>query len=218
MTIDVDIHGERFTVEEFTLWPFWERIAAFEPQTFDVLDRYLRSDKDFLDIGAWIGPVTLYASRKSRQVIAVEPDRVARHHLETNLLLNGIDNVTVLSCAVAAVAGCYWFGTSTELGDSMSSLVGPDDGALYEVTAMTLPDLGAMDGFDWSLIKIDIEGGEAAVLPASESWIANNSAYPIWLSTHAPRLSDSEKADLSAALWQYGITLSDEYTEVLIHP
>ncbi len=57
---------------------FWlEKYSSWEPGTFKVLDQYLSKDKDYLDIGAWVGPTAIYGSFISRKVVAVEPDPVA---------------------------------------------------------------------------------------------------------------------------------------------
>ncbi|MEY8839315.1 FkbM family methyltransferase, partial [Cribrihabitans sp. XS_ASV171] len=41
---------------------FWRKAAAggWEPETFGVLERHLSAERDYLDIGAWIGPTVMY--------------------------------------------------------------------------------------------------------------------------------------------------------------
>ena len=44
---------------------FWsEKYSSWETGTFKILDTYLSKDKDYLDIGAWVGPTAIYGSVK----------------------------------------------------------------------------------------------------------------------------------------------------------
>lgn len=63
---------------------------------FNILDTYLDSTKQYLDIGSWIGDTAIYASRRSAMVVAVEPDQrilsklkqtFENNYLETNIYL-----------------------------------------------------------------------------------------------------------------------------------
>ena len=48
---------------------FWRRVGSglWEPQTFEVFERFLRPDRSYVDIGAWIGPTVLYGAMLSRR-------------------------------------------------------------------------------------------------------------------------------------------------------
>src|SRR5271169_2276295 len=87
---------------------FWRRMqdGAWEPETLWLLDRLLTPGVEFYDIGAWIGPTTLFASMKGVRVVAFEPDPVARKALATNLALNPTaGSVSVRPYALAAARG-----------------------------------------------------------------------------------------------------------------
>ena len=59
--------------------------STWEEETFDVFDKYLKKDKQFLDIGAWVGTTALYASRLSSYVVCVEADPVSVKKLQNNI-------------------------------------------------------------------------------------------------------------------------------------
>ena len=86
--------GEAYRLDPYHS-KFWRKASAgdWEPATFAVLDAHLRPDRDYIDIGAWIGPTVLYAARKARHVWCFEPDPTAFRALSWNLELNGIENV-----------------------------------------------------------------------------------------------------------------------------
>jgi hypothetical protein len=63
---------------------FWENFSSWENETFEILDRFLDKNKIFIDIGAWIGPSSIYASRKSKHIFALENDTKSIEILEQN--------------------------------------------------------------------------------------------------------------------------------------
>ena len=87
--METDLAGERFRLDPYHS-TFWRKAAAgkWEPETFAVLNAHLGPDRDYLDIGAWIGPTVLYGARKARRVVALEPDPVAFRALSWNIELN----------------------------------------------------------------------------------------------------------------------------------
>lgn len=179
---------EEYTVGAGHDW-FWHQFAdgSWEPSTFRIFDKFLEPDKTFLDIGAWIGPTTLYAAKRAKQVFAFEPDPVAYKSLVVNLELNDVKNVVPYPVAVANQWKGIPFGPKTGFGDSMSSeLWGkastPVDRG-FQVPAVPLEGLviDLMPNF----IKIDIEGGEKTIF--DNSAVALEQCRPtIHLSLHTP--------------------------------
>lgn len=165
-----------------TSWVIGELEAnRWEQDTFDTIDKFVRGGV-FVDVGAWIGMMTLYAAPLASHVYALEPDPVARGMLVRNLDLNGITNVTVIDRAL------WWSEGEIDLfaHDGWgSSMTGPSrDGDKMQVQSMTprmLRNLIDPDVVD--LVKIDTEGSEARILPAVLDW-----PVPIHLSVHIPEL------------------------------
>ena len=81
---------------------FWKNIyPTWEQDTFAVFDKYLKKDKVFIDIGAWIGTTSMYGSRKSKHVYSVEADSLSIKDLSQNLSDNCINNnFTIINKAV----------------------------------------------------------------------------------------------------------------------
>lgn len=54
------LNGEPFRLDPYHS-KFWRKATAggWEPETFAVLDQHLSPDRDYVDIGAWIGPTVL---------------------------------------------------------------------------------------------------------------------------------------------------------------
>lgn len=139
-----------------------------------LLPRLLGPDSVFIDVGANQGEFTLVAAKRARQgrVVAVEPVPALREDLAVNLRLNGFDHVTVVPVALAdrpgtltlfadhrTVEGFRNEGTaSLWAGGGRREVVG-------EVEVDTLDRLVAKLALDRvDLVKIDVEGGELAVL------------------------------------------------------
>jgi len=171
---------------------FWPGFAngTWEPETFKIFDQFLDPERNFVDIGAWIGPTSLYAARKAKQVFAFEPDQVAFQHLEMNLRLNQIKNVVAYPVAVSNEWKQIPFGPKTTFGDSMTSELWGSD-TWNPVPAVSLE---SVLGVNPNFIKIDIEGGEKVIFGGSTIREALALVKPtIHLSLHTPWFAqDSE--------------------------
>lgn len=183
--------------------PFWRKASRgrWENETFEILAKYLRPDATYVDIGAWIGPTVLYASRRCRRVICFEPDPAAYRLLRWNLELNNASNVTALNLGVSdrsQMVRMASFGGSA--GDSMTSMINPDANNGFEALVLDWNLITAICPLeDVSLVKLDIEGGEFVVVPALCDWLRENQV-PLYLSTHAPFLPAEERKSRMQAL------------------
>ena len=199
-------HG-RLGDETFALDPyhskFWRRASQgrWEPETFAVLAGHLEPGRDYLDIGAWIGPTVLFAARKARHVWAFEPDATAFRHLAWNLELNGIDNVSALPVALSdrtGIARMASFGG--EAGDSMTSLLNAQAAGGRDVVTLDWAAFAAdTDLSAVSLVKMDVEGAEFGLVEQLMPWLRAQRPA-LYLSTHAPYLPEAERAAKMAAL------------------
>src|SRR5665213_1018480 len=82
-----------------TLW-----LDGWEDFTLDTVDRFAREDATLIDIGAWVGPVSLWAARRG-PVLAVDPDPIALDYLRGNVAKNARENVEVAPYALSTVTG-----------------------------------------------------------------------------------------------------------------
>jgi FkbM family methyltransferase len=166
--MNVDIHGRSFDVaaEPADYWG-WVKNGRYRRE-FEIWDGALTPESTFLDLGAWVGCFSLYASRVARSVVAVEPDPVAFPILEINTL--PVTNIFRHRLAITGRTGTVemgsgWLGAST-------TRVNPDGGGVatrwaeghtFVVECTTLREFAArLD--DPLAIKMDVEGSEENIL------------------------------------------------------
>ena len=172
--------------------PFWERLATgqWEPQTLALLDHLLTAGSLFVDIGAWIGPTTLYAAAKGAIVDAYECDPIALAILRRNILMNPAlrRQIRVHDFALWDADGVIemW---SQQLGNSESSIfpVHERGGAFTHCADSFLAPARSTAAIfrkkqyammESTVIKIDIEGAEFRILPSLYDIITKSHA--IW--------------------------------------
>jgi FkbM family methyltransferase len=151
---------------------FWEKLykpGEWEPETRELLKEILYPGALFVDIGAWIGPVTMWALECGSRVVAIEPDPVALPELRRRVPAS----VEIWEGAVATQAGAAAL-TAPKFGISGSRLVSGGrieaDGEI-EVRTWTLAEILA--GRKPTLVKIDIEGYEIELLPTLAPYLAD---------------------------------------------
>jgi len=183
---------------------YWDDVEGgrWEPDAFDAIDRFLTPESCFVDVGAWVGPLSLYAAKKCRQVYAFEPDQVARAQLVTNVSLSEARNVEVDPRAVSNKSGRASFGNRHGYGDSESSLNWPQNP--IEVFTARLEDLWADHQIqNCGLVKIDTEGGEGYILPDAAMFL-KSLGVPIHLSLHGEWVRADQRAAVQWALSLWG--------------
>lgn len=180
---------------------YWDRVAAgtWEPQTFRIFHRFLDRSRASVDIGAWIGPTSLYAAHFCPQVHAIEPDPVARAELVGNLAANPALAARIAVHAVCITpepgprrlfAGGMYFGQASRFGDSMSGITPAGDGEdqpSQAVDGVRLEDfLEGLAGPPAGFIKMDVEGGEYELIPGRWRALAAFGMPTACISFHAP--------------------------------
>lgn len=160
----------------FDFWPAYDR-GEWEPNTKEILERFLTPGSLFVDIGAWIGPVSRWAVDLGAQVIAYEPDHIAYPQLQAN-----VPEAVTMRVAIGAQTRMGKLDNPRFYGDSQSRL---SDEAGYPIQIMSVDHmLGHVQkrGIP-ALIKLDIEGGEIDVLPELGPWCAEHHV-PLFVSWH----------------------------------
>jgi FkbM family methyltransferase len=162
---------------------FWAAAAAgrWDDETFRFLDAVADPDAVLLDVGAWIGPLSLYASPRMARVIALEPDPVAHAELSANIAGN-VGNVEIWNAAVDLAPGELKLFAPQGFGKSETSSIG--EGEPVIVKTVTFADLDAAIGAAKKLVlKVDIEGHEYRVMDALLGFAKARRA-PVHLSLH----------------------------------
>ena len=179
---DIDIPGQ----PDFRFWDSWER-GEFEPETLAAIDRFVRPGSTFIDVGAWVGNVSLWAARLGAHVIAIEPDPAAADVLRRNTAAN-YATITVFEGAISDTTGtCHIKPHSDGWGSSMTHVTSSGT----EVPCLTLPDLfDIYDVGDCAIVKMDIEGHESVVLEHAAPFLAK-CKIPLLVSMHQPWWSNN---------------------------
>lgn len=166
--------------------------SKWETDTFNIFNLVKNSEKTALDIGAWIGPTSIWLSKNFKNVISIEPDKEAVFSLKNNLITNNCENVTILEKALTnSKSKEIYFGQNDNT--EFDNLSGPGDSKSqsklnktknddYLVKTININEI--LNSFnDISFIKVDIEGGEEDIF---EELIKASSNYNIkvWISFH----------------------------------
>ena len=197
---------------------FWQSVEsqAWKQSSLKVVDFYLaKPGSVFLDIGAWIGPLTLYAAHAASAVYAIEADPTAFSALNANVRLNPLlESRTRIffECTLAQSADkvqLVGVGDGTSRVSKFVNDVGLHAGATWPVKCRSLKDLFAQESIDVgkiSLVSLDVVGSELDLLTSLSALFKVRSASKpaILLNVYAPAWKDAESADHAlrfAAAW-----------------
>jgi FkbM family methyltransferase len=162
---------------------YWEamQVAGHEHSIYSGIEKVIKPGQVAYDIGASLGYYAIPMSRRvgrRGQVICFEANPVNVYFLRTNLILNGIDNAKVFPLAISDFNGTMKF--SINYGNlsvgllEASYLYSGKAGHQIQVQCEKLDDI--LIEFvppPPNLIKMDIEGGEAAALVGMEQTLKN---------------------------------------------
>ncbi len=177
----ITVNDKSFFVDSTDYEYFWPAVndGAWETDTYRIFDENIDTETLVIDIGAWVGPTVLYSAQLAKKCVAYEPDPIAFPRLQDNLKLNAdaswSKNLTIYDKAVNAKGGEIPFGSQHDGGDSMSSVLFADSSTSWVVGAVTLEDVFAEHAKpnQKTFLKIDIEGGEYALIPEIKDFLAD---------------------------------------------
>lgn len=170
---------------------FFQTIQAgeWEPETFDILDAFVTPGKIFIDIGAWVGALSIYAARLGGRVFAIEPDPISYKELVQNIVANNVQQqIDALDIAISDHTGAGVLNSMTNgFGNSESSLLdrGVIDGE-KRVRTYTLADLfntWKINPTEVCLVKMDVEGSEVFILNGAKDFLKEHKIR-IYISFH----------------------------------
>lgn len=169
--MQVSIKEAKFEVqpEPADFWG-WVNEGRYDKE-WNLLSAYLRPEHTFLDLGAWVGSHSLFASRIARRVVAVEPDPVAHAILVKNV--DFADSpIEVYQLAVTGHEGAVTLGSgllgasTTRLNPNAGGGIGRwEPGQTFEAPCTTLREFVQKTQLEDPLfIKMDVEGSEEEIL------------------------------------------------------
>jgi FkbM family methyltransferase len=182
-TFDADLSSTL----EWQLWAF----GRYEKHFAELFSHLVRPGDRCVDVGANVGVHTVRLARlvgEDGEVIAIEPDPDVLQRTRRNIALNGLANVRVLGAAASERAGemrLYRPGPR-DTNRARASLLRHAylTGATTMVPVVSVDDVCA--DAPVALIKIDVEGHEAAVVRGAASTIARHA--PSIVFEYAPKL------------------------------
>ena len=161
--------------------PKSHNIAKFfkvkDPEITEWIDTFKQNSK-FLDNGANIGTISLYAAKQRIETISIEPNFVNFYQLNQNILLNNLQNIS---------SGLFFLEENTKLSTIKTDLleIGSSENVSFNqppkikkfvkniLQAFTLDKFCHEINFWPNYIKCDIDGNELAVLKGSEKTLLN---------------------------------------------
>lgn len=148
-----------------------------EPETVALFERLLQPGDSCIDVGAHVGHLTLVAARAvgtAGTVVAVDPQPYTCERLLTNAALNGFSHLLVVVAAAGEADGLVTLHDQAVSDRSRLTLLGSgvNDSAQRFMVATVRLDSLADDLDPIRLLKIDVEGFEAAVLRGAGAVLA----------------------------------------------
>ncbi|MGV8150747.1 MAG: FkbM family methyltransferase [Candidatus Woesearchaeota archaeon] len=129
---------------------------------YGLLVKKIKNTSVVVDIGANIGTFSVLAARKSRILIAVEPEKKNFGHLSRNIMQNSLRNVILVNAAVSKKDGADYLFLN---GDSSHSLYHKISSKKIRVKVKTLNTIMRENGIDRiDCLKMDCEGAELDIL------------------------------------------------------
>ncbi len=177
--------------------------GTYEPKNVEAIQKTVREDDIAYDVGAHVGYFSVLMGDivgSGGQVIAFEPRGLNLGYLQRHVSVNNCDNIKIVSKALGDHSGHARLETRTGSGTGYISDSGDE---AVEITSIDeLVESGALP--PPTFLKIDVEGGEMAVLRGARKVIATQRPRMI-LATHG----DEIDAECRALLREWNYDMQD---------
>ena len=195
---------------------FWDQFSnEWEPQTIKFFECNLEENRDYLDIGGWVGPTAFIATALGARIVKiVEPNPMNFLHLLIAQLGNEfLSKWFLVNACVSTQIGTTVIGPIEGIKSSSSATNIRDKGQTgAPVISLRLEDI-IQEGDDFSLIKIDIEGAEVFIIKDLAQLAQSRSA--IWLSIHPPFMDDKHEFSNNLGAHRNDFYFVDENNQII---
>lgn len=194
----VTLNGQTMTLVGHESIEMVDLVAAgrWEPHLFAIFDRFLRPDRSYVDVGAFIGTSVMHGAQRARHCYAIEPNPLVYRYLIENTVGNEVirDRVTRFEGCIWSRNGTVRLGAPVKPHGSRASVLAGGAAVAWTVQAVTFEDfLRTFSVADANFIKMDIEGAEAEVLPQMAGYLRRERPT-ILVSLHAFDFADPPAA------------------------
>lgn len=184
MSRTVSIRGKDFIVapEPADFWG-WVANGNYNAE-WEILHNHLRPEHTFLDLGAWVGSHSLYASTIASRCIAVEPDPVAFEILKQNAQRIETVCIAVGNKGKVTLGSGFLGASTTRINPDAGAGIGAwEPGQQFDIESLTLRELVEKCAIkDPMFIKIDVEGSEEQIFQDFEFF--REHLPTVYLETH----------------------------------
>lgn len=170
--IQIVLCGKQLTISPNGNKTLWESMATdrWELDSLELIAEQLNENDVFVDMGAWAGPISLFAAHFAAKVYAIEPDPIVFEQLLRNIKLNPslINKVIPFEVAISDKNEHKKLFARKDYGQSSTSLLSRtfDQNSTHECESLTFSKYIQHKGIKKvNFIKMDIEGSEFFVLP-----------------------------------------------------
>jgi FkbM family methyltransferase len=184
--------GDEFDVDfsSFLEWQLWA-FGAYEEHFASLFRRLIKPGDRCIDVGANIGVHTVRLAKlvgAHGEVVAIEPDEGLARRASNNVLLNRLANVRMIQAAAAERGGNSVLLYRPDVLDSNKGRASLLHHSYLTGSAARVPTISIDDVNEGpiALIKIDVEGHEAAVVSGAAQTIDDFS--PSIIFEYAPDL------------------------------
>ena len=142
--------------------------GTYEKGTLQFIREHLKPGQVFLDIGANIGLMSLFAAQcvgKQGHVYAFEANPETAKILRHNLHINAVKNTDVIEKAIGNANGNIKLYANWQVNRGGATLIKPAEAKeSYEVELTRINDFSELRELPIAMVKIDVEGFELDVL------------------------------------------------------
>jgi len=197
---------------------YWNAVmeGRWEPNTFDIFDKFIDSDHSFIDLGAWIGLTVLYGAHTSKHVYTAEPDHIALKYLKENFRMNRelSDKISLYEGVISDIDGSVMLSSrKKDFGCSGSSIMITENESIGVPSLTFNSFIEKYDITDCNFIKMDIEGAEGVALPLMVDYLKEFKPV-LYLSLHQKFMSEAEMTNVIESLMVYDKFYNDYLNEV----
>lgn len=139
--------------------------GKYDIMELSFLEKYLKEDDVFLDVGSNIGSYSLLSTKVSGcNCFTIEPEPKTYEEMVNNVKRNGLEEkIHPLNIAVSDENGSIYFTTNLDMCNHIVEK-GEDLSNTIQIECKTLDEIFKNDSFNNMVIKIDVEKYEPQVL------------------------------------------------------